>query len=68
MTPLERATSEFVSVEQSRLQFEERREELHHEREIERLRLESRRIDADLEHTRVLNRLADIAEKYLEKI
>ncbi|XP_026736567.1 uncharacterized protein LOC113507188 isoform X2 [Trichoplusia ni] len=57
-TPFERATSEFVAIEQRRLQLEESREEKHHHREMERLRLESRRLDIQESMINILSRLS----------
>ncbi|CAH2088436.1 unnamed protein product [Euphydryas editha] len=54
-TPLDRATSEFVAIEQRRLQLEEMRE-----------RDNSRRIDAEIERNRVFSQFANIAETWLQ--
>ncbi|XP_045785418.1 uncharacterized protein LOC123880986 isoform X2 [Maniola jurtina] len=55
LTPFDRAAREFAAIEQRRLQLEERR-----------VANEGRRIEADNNRTSVLNRLADIAESFLQ--
>ncbi|CAK1595045.1 unnamed protein product [Parnassius mnemosyne] len=67
-TPFERATSAFVDIERRRTQLDEDREANHHEREMERLRLESRRIQMEENRNAIFNRLADILENVAEML
>lgn len=48
-----------MAVENRRLQLEADREKNLHEREMEKLRLESRRIDKEANLNQILSRLAD---------
>lgn len=65
-TPYKRAASEFVAVELRRLQLEEIREKNSHQREIERIRLETKRIEMEESRNTILNRLADITENLVQ--
>ncbi|CAG5019206.1 unnamed protein product [Parnassius apollo] len=52
-TPFDRATSEFVAIEENRLRFERERDVRQHELETERLKIEAQRLQLDRERVRV---------------
>lgn len=52
-TPFDRATSEFVAIEENRLRFERERDARQHELETERLKLETQRVQLDRERVQV---------------
>lgn len=55
-----------MAVEHRRLQVEADREKNCHEREMERLRLESRRIEMEENRNLILNRLAGAVDNLIE--
>ncbi|KAJ8710230.1 hypothetical protein PYW07_009596 [Mythimna separata] len=52
-TPFDRATSEFVAIEESRLRLERERETRQHNLEMEQLRIEAQRVQVEAERVRV---------------
>lgn len=52
-TPFDRATSEFVAIEENRLRFERERDARLNELETERLRIEAQRVQLDRERIQV---------------
>ncbi|CAH0728247.1 unnamed protein product, partial [Brenthis ino] len=58
MTPFERATSEFVSIEEGRLRLEEMRINREHEREMAR-------INVEYQINELLQKIADNIERWL---
>lgn len=55
-----------MAVEHRRLQLEADREKKYHEREMERLRLESRRIEMEEKQNEILSRLAGTVDNLIE--
>lgn len=55
-----------MAVEHRRLRLEEDREKRDHEREMERLRLESRRIEMEDNHNEILSRLAGAVDNLIQ--
>ncbi|GBP98016.1 hypothetical protein EVAR_90261_1 [Eumeta japonica] len=64
--PFDRATSEFVAIEQRRLDLEEARDRHLHERETQRLQLDSQQIEISRELNQLLRQLCVIAQRVLE--
>ncbi|GBP22770.1 hypothetical protein EVAR_13561_1 [Eumeta japonica] len=64
--PFDRATSEFVAIEQRRLDLEEARDRHLHERETQRLQLDSQQIEISRELNQLLRQLCIIAQRVLE--
>lgn len=62
----ERIMCQFASIENRRLQLEEDRERNLHQRELERLRLESRRLEVVEKQNVILNRFTGTVEKLME--
>ncbi|CAG4953291.1 unnamed protein product [Parnassius apollo] len=52
-TPFDRATSEFIAIEENRLHFGRKRDVRQHELETERLKIEAQRLQLDRERVRV---------------
>lgn len=65
-TPFERATSEFVAVENRRLELEEERERNSHKREMERLRIEERRMQMEENRNTTLCQLTSVLVRLSE--
>ncbi|KAJ8706303.1 hypothetical protein PYW08_010929 [Mythimna loreyi] len=57
---------EFAALEATRLQLEVDREKNNHEKEMERLKIESRRLEIEENHNQTLNRLVGVLEKLTE--